>query len=40
MLLFAPDSRVMGAWLEKSALRPGTEKGVRHIIDSDPLSML
>ncbi len=40
MLLFAPDSRVLGEWLAAAGVKPGTEKGVRYILDTDPLSML
>ena len=40
MLLFAPDSRVMADWIAASGGKPGTERGVRHIVDSDPMSMM
>ncbi|MCD8138521.1 MAG: primosomal protein N' [Planctomycetaceae bacterium] len=40
MLLFAPDTRVMAEWLQRSGLKPGVERGVRFILDTDPLSML
>ena len=40
MLLFAPDSRLLAAWLAASKIRPGIEKGVRLLLDIDPVSML
>ena len=40
MLLFAPDSRLMADWVRDAGIRPGTDRGVRLIVDTDPLSML
>ena len=40
LLLFAPDNRTLASWLAASGLKPGLEKGVRFILDIDPVSML
>ncbi|MDR1534884.1 MAG: primosomal protein N' [Planctomycetota bacterium] len=40
LLLFAPGSGVLGEWLSAARLRPGLERGVRLILDMDPVSML
>lgn len=39
MLLFAPDSRTLSKWIFRSGVKPGVEKNVRLIIDTDPMSM-
>ncbi|MDR1518996.1 MAG: primosomal protein N' [Planctomycetota bacterium] len=40
MLLFAPDNRILAAWLAGADLRPGLDRGARLILDIDPVSML
>lgn len=40
MLLFSPDNRSLAEWIYRSGVKPGIEKHVRIIIDTDPVSML
>lgn len=39
MLLFSPNNRSLAEWIYRSGVKPGVDKGVRIIIDTDPMSM-
>ncbi|MCL2000959.1 MAG: primosomal protein N' [Planctomycetes bacterium] len=39
LLLFSPDSQVLSSWLAAAGVKPGLEKGVRFVLDIDPVSM-
>ncbi len=40
MLLFSPGVQPLASWLESARITPGMEKGVRLLLDMDPVSML
>ena len=40
MLLFSPGNRSLAEWLAASGVNPGMDKGVRLLLDIDPVSML
>ncbi len=39
MVLFGPDSRTLGDWLDRAAVNPGVTRGVRTVVDRDPMNM-